>query len=93
MYKNIHLTVYLCLQNDLEHNTKLLEEKNKEMTAALSQMENNEKLDIDEAVTPTAPLYKQYVYAHPHTLEVYCTYSYCTDMQFQLFFMLVEIHS
>ena len=46
-------------QNDVERNTSLLQEKNEEMTSVLARMENNDELDIDEAVTPTAPLYKQ----------------------------------
>jgi ESCRT-I complex subunit TSG101 len=49
------------LQSDVERNTTLLQEKNEEMASVLSRMENNDDLDIDDAVTPTAPLYKQYV--------------------------------
>jgi len=46
-------------QNEVEHKITLLQEKNEELLAAIAKMENKEEVDIDEAVVPTAPLYKQ----------------------------------
>ena len=47
------------LQNDVERNITILNEKNAEIKEILARMENREELDIDDAVVPTAPLYRQ----------------------------------
>ena len=49
-------------QNEVERNITLLQEKEGEMKALISKMENRESVDIDDAVVPTTPLYKQYVF-------------------------------
>jgi ESCRT-I complex subunit TSG101 len=46
-------------QNDVERNIRLIQEKDAELKEALSKMENKEEVSIDDAVQPTAPLYKQ----------------------------------
>lgn len=46
-------------QVQLESNVQILHEKNDEMKNLLAKMENQEAVDIDEAVITTAPLYKQ----------------------------------
>ena len=46
-------------QNEVERNITILTEKNEEIKNVLSRMENREEVDIDEAVVPTAPLYRQ----------------------------------
>jgi len=46
-------------QNDVERNIRLLQDKDAELKDALGKMENREELSIDDAVQPTAPLYKQ----------------------------------
>ena len=46
-------------QNEVERNITVLTEKNGEIKNILTRMENREQVDIDEAVVPTAPLYRQ----------------------------------
>lgn len=46
-------------QNEVERNITILNEKNSELQEALEKMEGKEEVDVDEAVVPTAPLYKQ----------------------------------
>lgn len=47
-------------QADVDNDIKLLTQKNEEITEVLSQLENNaNKLDIDDAVVTTTPLYNQ----------------------------------
>ncbi|XP_006819298.1 tumor susceptibility gene 101 protein-like [Saccoglossus kowalevskii] len=46
-------------QIDVEKNIKLLTEKDDEIKKVLAKMENEEEINIDEAVVPTATLYKQ----------------------------------
>ena len=51
------------IQNDVENNIRLLREKDEELRDALNKMENRScEVNIDDAVLPTAPLYKQWVY-------------------------------
>lgn len=56
--KYIHGCVYL--QNEVETNIALLQEKTEEMTDSLTKMETRESVGIDDVVFPTAPLYRQY---------------------------------
>lgn len=47
-------------QADVDNDIKLLTQKNEEITVVVSQLESNSsKLDIDDAVVTTAPLYNQ----------------------------------
>ncbi|XP_054274933.1 tumor susceptibility gene 101 protein-like isoform X1 [Macrosteles quadrilineatus] len=46
-------------KNELERNISLLKEKEVELDKALSRLSDEEPIDVDEAVTTTAPLYKQ----------------------------------
>jgi len=46
-------------KNELERNIVLLKEKESELDKALSRLSDEEPIDVDEAVTTTAPLYKQ----------------------------------
>ena len=53
-------TVLLLLQADVDNDIKLLTQKNEEITEVVSQLESNSsKLEIDEAVVTTTPLYNQ----------------------------------
>lgn len=44
---------------ELESNVRILREKNNEMKEIISKMEDQDGVDIDDAVVTTAPLYKQ----------------------------------
>lgn len=46
-------------QNEMERNITLLKEKEIELDKAISRLGEQESIDVDEAVTTTAPLYKQ----------------------------------
>ncbi|XP_045464065.1 tumor susceptibility gene 101 protein isoform X2 [Harmonia axyridis] len=46
-------------QNDLDKNITLLKDKEEELDKAIQRISNEEPIDVDEAVTTTAPLYKQ----------------------------------
>lgn len=46
---------------ELKKNIQMLQDKDTELTKSLTQLEQNDDIDVDEAVTTTAPLYKQYV--------------------------------
>ena len=46
-------------QNDVQSKISLLEQKNKEMTEMLSKLDNKDEVNIDDAVVPTAPIYRQ----------------------------------
>lgn len=49
-----------ALQADVDNDIKLLAQKNEEIKGIVSQLESNSaKLDIDDAVITTAPLYTQ----------------------------------
>jgi low affinity Fe/Cu permease len=56
--RNIDYTI-LVLQEEIESNITLLKEKDREIKEALQKVENQDKLDIDEAVITTTPLYRQ----------------------------------
>ena len=43
----------------IESNIVLLRTKDQEVNEALQRMEQNEKVDVDEAVVTTTPLYRQ----------------------------------
>ena len=46
-------------QMTIESNIVLLKTKDQEVKEALQRMEQNEKVDVDEAVITTTPLYRQ----------------------------------
>jgi len=56
---------------DLNKNIQLLRDKEVELTKSLEALEQNDQIDVDEAVTTTAPLYKQLVtlYAEEAAIE------------------------
>lgn len=57
---------------DVDKNIDLLKRKDEEMTAALEKMENqSEDNDIDDVISPNAPLYKQILnlYAEENAIE------------------------
>lgn len=51
----------LLFQTELKQNISVLEEKDKALDKALENLEKVDTIDVDEAVTTTAPLYRQYV--------------------------------
>lgn len=48
-------------ENDLKANISILQDKEKSLEKSLETLEKVDKIDVDEAVTTTAPLYRQYV--------------------------------
>lgn len=46
-------------KNDLDKNITLLKDKEQELDKAIERIGNEESIDVDDAVTTTAPLYKQ----------------------------------
>lgn len=46
-------------EGELKKNIQLLTDKDVELTKTLETLEQNDQIDVDEAVTTTAPLYKQ----------------------------------
>lgn len=47
---------------ELQKNVNILRDKEQELEKSLDALEKSEGIDPDEAVTTTAPLYKQYVF-------------------------------
>lgn len=47
---------------EIENNIKLLQDKDQEVKEVLQKLDNQDKLDIDEAVVTTTPLYRQWVH-------------------------------
>jgi hypothetical protein len=50
-----------CFQVELDKNITILKDKEQELEKAIERMSEQQPIDVDEAVTTTAPLYKQYV--------------------------------
>ncbi|EEZ99668.1 tumor susceptibility gene 101 protein [Tribolium castaneum] len=46
-------------KSDLDKNITLLKDKEQELDKAIERLSNEEEIDVDDAVTTTAPLYKQ----------------------------------
>lgn len=44
---------------ELKKNIQVLRDKDAELAKSLDALEQNDQIDVDEAVTTTAPLYKQ----------------------------------
>lgn len=66
MYHIITIKVYLQIkylsyQSELDKNIAILQDKEQELDKAIARLANQESIDVDDAVTTTAPLYKQYV--------------------------------
>jgi ESCRT-I complex subunit TSG101 len=51
--------VVVNLQSDLDKNITLLKDKEQELDKAIERLSSEEEIDVDDAVTTTAPLYKQ----------------------------------
>lgn len=52
-------TINNILQKDLDKNITLLKDKEQELNTAIEKIGSQESIDVDDAVTTTAPLYKQ----------------------------------
>lgn len=46
-------------ETELKRNIQLLRDKDEELMKSLETLEKSDQIDVDEAVTTTAPLYKQ----------------------------------
>lgn len=51
----------IIFQVELDKNISILKDKEKELEKDIERLSEQQPLDVDEAVTTTAPLYKQYV--------------------------------
>lgn len=49
----------IIFQNELDKNIKILQDKEQELDKSIARLANEESIDVDNAVTTTAPLYKQ----------------------------------
>lgn len=66
-------------QNKVEANTRELKQKNEEIKESLQKMEGRDELEPDEAVTPTAPLYKQLLSLVAEEMTIEDTYYYLME--------------
>lgn len=57
-------------ESELKKNIQLLQDKDAELTKSLEHLEQNEEIDVDEAVTTTAPLYKQLINAYAEEASI-----------------------
>jgi hypothetical protein len=57
----VHLFIPFFFQVELDKNITILKDKEQELEKAIERMSEQQPIDVDEAVTTTAPLYKQYV--------------------------------
>lgn len=55
---------------ELKRNIQMLQDKDTELTKSLEQLELNDDIDVDEAVTTTAPLYKQWVAKNLNSINI-----------------------
>lgn len=46
-------------QNELDKNITILQDKEQELDKSIAKLANEESIDVDNAVTTTAPLFKQ----------------------------------
>lgn len=53
----LHSNIFF--QSELEQNIQVLRDKEIELEMAISKLSKEDNIDIDDAVTTTAPLYKQ----------------------------------
>lgn len=49
-------------KTELEKNITILQDKETELEKEIAKLSDNQSIDVDEAVTTIAPLYKQYVF-------------------------------
>ncbi|XP_072016555.1 tumor susceptibility gene 101 protein-like isoform X2 [Amphiura filiformis] len=66
-------------QVEVEKNIQLMRVKDEEIKQALAKTEGKEELDIDEAVTPTTPLYKQLLNLFSEEMTIEDTYYYLME--------------
>ncbi|XP_038053847.1 tumor susceptibility gene 101 protein-like [Patiria miniata] len=66
-------------QVDLEKNIQLLQQKDEEIRSALSKMDGQAQMDIDEAIVPTTPLYKQLLNLFAEEMTIEDTYYYLME--------------
>lgn len=59
IYNDLEIRIFPGFQNELKNNIGILEDKEKSLEKSLESLEKVETIDVDEAVTTTAPLYKQ----------------------------------
>lgn len=57
----LDFSFFFFLQVELDKNITILKDKEQELDKAIELMSEQQPIDVDEAVTTTAPLYKQYV--------------------------------
>jgi ESCRT-I complex subunit TSG101 len=51
----------VLFQVELDKNISVLKDKEQELEKEIERLSDQQPIDVDEAVTTTAPLYKQYV--------------------------------
>jgi hypothetical protein len=51
----------VLFQIELDKNISILKDKEQELEKEIERLSDQQPIDVDEAVTTTAPLYKQYV--------------------------------
>lgn len=66
-------------EKQVEANTRELKQKNEEIEESLRKMEGREEIDPDEAVTPTAPLYRQLLNLVAEEMTIEDTYYYLME--------------
>lgn len=66
-------------QVEVEKNIQLMRQKDEEIKQALAKTEGKEELDIDDAVTPTTPLYKQLLSLFAEEMTIEDTYYYLME--------------
>ncbi|XP_039285970.1 tumor susceptibility gene 101 protein isoform X1 [Nilaparvata lugens] len=66
-------------KNELERNITVLKEKEKDLEKAISRLSDKEDIDVDEAVTTTAPLYKQILNAYAEEAATEDTIYYMSE--------------
>lgn len=74
-------------QVDLQKNLSILREKEQELKESLETLESAEAIDPDEAVTTTAPLYRQCV------LNIFLTKNYMYLLGFSFWFRLLNAYA
>ncbi|XP_033627442.1 tumor susceptibility gene 101 protein-like [Asterias rubens] len=66
-------------QVDLEKDIHLLKQKDEEIRLALSKLDGQDQMDIDEAIIPTTPLYKQLLNLFAEEMTIEDTYYYLME--------------
>lgn len=56
------ISITRIFQTDLKSKISILQEKEESLKKTLDTLEKVDEIDVDEAVTTTAPLYRQYVF-------------------------------